>query len=155
MTIINQTNDGLYSQLIVLFRAVAYSGKIEAEELIRICSPGKASGSTDLNNLRGALARWVDLGLFQRIDSRIQLDQRYVKEKGVSIDELTNKLPSFCRELILKKINALPLWGEKPGVASDFVRGISWLLAQDIYGFPTSWSSVQVVENAQIPGGEK
>jgi hypothetical protein len=145
MTILNNTSDGLHPELIVLFRAVAHLGKVDAEELIRICfPPGVVTDTLVLNRLRGALARWTELGLFVETDGHnIQLDGRFVKEKKESLDDFTNKLPSISRHLVLEEKNALPIWTESStaAVAADFVRGITWLLAQNIYGFPTTWSN--------------
>lgn len=76
-------------------------------------------------------------------------------KKKESLDDFTNKLPSFCRNLALEERNALPLWGESTAVAADFVRGIAWLLAQNIYGFPTTWTGAESIENEQIVGGRK
>lgn len=139
MTILNNTSDGLHPELIVLFRAVAYLEKVEAEELIRICFPGAVSDSSVLARLRGALSRWTELGLFVESEGFIQLDGSFVKGKKESLDDFTNRLPSFCRRLVLEEKNALPLWGDSAALAADFIRGISWLLAQDIYASPMPW----------------
>jgi hypothetical protein len=158
MTILNNTSDGLHPELIVLFRAVAHLGKVEAEELIRICFPGSVSeaSASAIARLRGALSRWTELGLFVETEGHIHLDSRYVKGKKESLEDFTNKLPSFCRGLVLEENNALPLWGESAAVAADFVRGIAWLLAQNIYGFPTTWTGgAESIENEQIVGDRK
>lgn len=156
MTILNNTSDGLHPELIVLFRAVAYLGKVETGELIRICLSGAASDTSVLNRLRGALSRWTELGLFVENEGHIQLDSKFVKKRQESIDEFTCQLPSICRRLVLEKKNIFPLWGESSAVASDFARGITWLLTQDIYGFPTTWTGgAEDIEREQIIGGEK
>lgn len=156
MTILNNTSDGLHPELIVLFRVVAYLGKVEAEELIRICFPGAVSDASVISRLRGALSRWTQLGLFAETKGDIYLDDRFVKVRKEEIDDFTCKLPAFCRHLVLEEKNALPLWGESSAVAADFVRGITWLLAQNIYEFPTTWTGgAENIENVQIVGGKK
>ena len=156
MTILNNTSDGLHPELIVLFRTVAYFGKVEKEELIRICLPGTGTDTSAFNRLRGALSRWTELGLFMETGDHVQLDSRFVKGRKNSLDDFTDKLPSFCRRLVLEEKNAFPLWGESAAVAADFIKGIAWLLAQDIYGFPTTWEDgAQNIGDEQISGGKK
>ena len=46
--------------------------------------------------------------------------------------------------------NCHPLWGINPGISADFVRGSAWLLAQNIYGFPSARSGVEPIEVAQM-----
>lgn len=139
MTILNNTSDGLYPELIVLFRTVVFLGKVESDELIRVCMPGADLDGSERTRLRGTLSRWIELGLFTEIDGHIKLTEKFRFSKGESLDDFANKLPLYCRSLIFDKKNSLPLWGDSIGVAADFVRGITWLLAQDIYDFPTTW----------------
>lgn len=156
MTILNNTSDGLHPELMVLFRAVAYLDKVEVGELIRICSPGAVSDTSVLNRMRGALSRWTELGLFVENGGHIQLDGRFVKKRQESLDDFTYQLPTFCRRLVLEEKNSLPMWGESSAVAADFARGITWLLAQNIYGFPTTWTGgAEDIEKEQMVGGEK
>ncbi len=153
MTIINYASDGLYPELIALFRAVAHLGTVDRKAVIDLCSPVTLGDTT---RLRGALARWTDLGLFFSEAESLRISERFGKQKrGESIDELTARLPAACRTLMLEAPNCLPLWGESPGIASDFVRGAAWLLAQDIYTLPTSWSDVEPLQNAQVSAANK
>src|SRR5262245_30672343 len=117
MTIVNHPSDGLYPELIVLFPAVASHGPVDAEELIRICS------SDHPTCLRGALSRWTQLGLFVENEKNVTLDARFAKQRSESIDSLTERLASFCRELILLPTHSLPLWGDGAGLTADFTRG--------------------------------
>lgn len=145
---INFPTDGLYPELIVLFRAVASYGPVDSEELISVCS------SSNPMRLRGALSRWTQLGLFVGNEKSITLDSKFGRRRSEPIDLLTERLPGFCRELIFLPINALPLWGEDAGPTADFTRGIAWLLAQNIYGFPTTWDDgAEREEQRQITGG--
>jgi hypothetical protein len=157
VTIINQTNDGRYPELIVLFRAVAHLREVQSDELVRICFPDFTT-NTEIKaqvRLRAVVSRWTELGLFINNDGKIQIDSQFTKGKKESLEEFTERLPSFCRQLVFNKKNCLPLWGESDGVSADYVRGITWLLAQDIYGFPTTWDGfAEDVERTQFTGGK-
>ena len=72
MTIINYTSDGLYPELIVLFKAVAFSNQIEIDDLIDACFPpiDKVDDEARKNKvkeirgrLRGALSRAAASGM--------------------------------------------------------------------------------------------
>jgi len=151
MTILNYPSDGLFPELIVLARTVAYSKSITRGELLSLCSAGSTV------RLSASLSRWTVLGLFVERNESISLDQPFLPKRGQSLDDWTDQLPAICRALVLRPANCQPLFGEKVGDSADFVRGVSWLLAQDIFNFPTTWSSkdhidVEHVELAQIHG---
>ena len=152
MTILNNTSDGLHPELIVLFRAVAYLGKVEADELMRICLPESVSDTVASNRLRGALLRWTEMGLFIEQGGYFRLEDKVVKGKHESLDDFTNRLPSICRRVVLEEKNILPMWGESTATASDFAKGVTWLLAQNIYGFPSTWVEVEKIANVQLVG---
>lgn len=152
MTILNNTSDGLHPELIVLFRAIAYLGKVEADELMRICLPESVSDTAAPNRLRGALLRWTEMGLFIEQGGYFRLADKVVKAKHESLDDFTNRLPSICRRLVLEEKNILPMWGESTATASDFSKGVTWLLAQNIYGFPSTWDEVEKIANVQLVG---
>lgn len=148
MTIVNYENDGLYPELSVLVRTVADIGPIDAEELVKICSVDTPK------RMRNALSRWSQLGLFESRDNGIVLGDRFAAKKRESGEMLADRLPGICRDLIFAPEHCLPLWGaEDAGITADFVRGMAWLLAQDIYAFPTAWSDgAEAVEQRQITG---
>lgn len=153
MTILNNTSDGLHPELIVLFRAVAYSGKIGADELMRICLPETISDTSVSSRLRGALLRWTELGLFTEQEGVYRLEDKIVKGRQESLDDLTRRLPAICRRIILEQKNSLPLWGDSSATASDFAKGVAWLLSQNIYGFPSTWSGgAENIANEQLVG---
>lgn len=153
MTILNNTSDGLHPELIVIFRAVVYLGRVDADELMRICLPETVSDSSAPNRLRGSLLRWIELGLFVVNDDHIQLDGKVVKGKHESLDDFTRRLPTICRRLVLEKKNALPIWGDSSSAASDFAKGITWILCQNIYGFPSTWDGgAENIANEQLVG---
>ncbi len=153
MTILNQASDGLYPELIALFRAVVSGGPIESEELIRICSAS--------DKPRSALSRWVDLGLFTVDNNVVKIEKQFAPKRGESLDSITSRLPAICRKLMLEERHCAPLWKNGPatedgnGRTADFARGLSWLLAQDIYSFPlvVSAEAVEAEEHRQIKSG--
>lgn len=161
MTILNNENDGLYPELIVLFRAVAYCKSIPSGDLINICSP-VTDKYDSAKRLKGALLRWEGLGLFDRDQENIRIKSELLPKKNkVSLDSLTENLPVITRQLLLKEENCLPLWddiidSEKGnGTSADFVRAISWVLSQDIYNFPKVWREVESIESSQVLNGKK
>lgn len=162
MTIINLESDGLCPQLIVIFRAVAYSGKINTEELLRVCYPGTVPDSSVSNRLRGVLSRWTELGLFSKENEEVSLNKPFTKPRGMTIDALTEKLPSFCRSLVMQPQNCLPLFPdggirEEEGVGrcADLIRGLSWTLAQNIFNLPVTFDKqIETLEGTQTIGGK-
>lgn len=154
MTIVNYASDGLYPELIAIFRVVAHVGTIDTKAILDTCYPGAAKDPSNLVRLRGALSRWTELGLFDSTSGSVKISERFRKDRRETLNDLTGRLPSFCRVLLLEEHNCLPLWGESQGIAADFVRGGAWLLSQDIYGFPTAWSEVEKIQNAQISAGK-
>jgi len=149
MTIINIPSDGLYPELIVIFRLIASLGETEKNTIIEICSRGSTS-SESITRLRGALLRWTNLGLFSEENSVLKINDKFSKSKRESLDDYTARLPSFARTLVFERQNCHPLWGKSPGISADFVRGSAWLLAQNIYGFPSARSGVEPIEVAQM-----
>lgn len=155
MTIINLATDGLHSQLIVLARMAAKFGPINSEDLIRVCTaPGDDGNDRDTTRLRATLARWLELGLF--IEEANGISVNLESKRGTTIDELTDRLPAFCRRLVLQEQHCLPLWGtgddptEKGvGRAADLARGLAWALAQDIYDLPDSGNKIESLDRSQ------
>lgn len=147
MTIINQASDGLFPEVIVLARTVAHLKSIARDQLLEQCSWGESS-----TRLSGALSRWCALGLFVERDDAVEMNEGNAPRRGETLDQWTDRLPSIMRELVLMPRNCEPLFGSDVGTSADFVKGIGWLLAQDIFGFPTSWSSAEEVELAQVQG---
>lgn len=162
MTILNNENDGLYPELIVLFRAVAHCKSISSSDLINFCSP-VTDKSDNTKRLRGALARWEGLGLFVLDQDKIQIRPDLLPQKNkISLDALTTNLPIIIRQLLVKEENCLPLWDDTSdsekgnGTSADFVRALSWVLAQDIYNFPKVWDGeVENLASTQSLNGKK
>lgn len=148
MTILNHTNDGLYPELIAIFRLVSHLGTANRDECIDSCNPEVHKEAP--TRLRGALTRWSALGLFQTEDENVRINDRFKRKRGESLNAHSARLPIACRSLVFEESNCLPLWGETTGIAGDFVRGAAWLLAQDIYGLPESFdNAIENIQNEQ------
>ncbi|MEI7637696.1 MAG: protein DpdG [Syntrophus sp. (in: bacteria)] len=160
MTILNIENDGFHPQLIILFRFVAKSKSVSENELLESCSVD------DGKRLRSCLTRWTQLGLFTNSENSISINDSFAPNKKESIDNITNRLPSVCREILLTPEYCLPLWSQDDrtqreyleqnvGTCADFVRAISWLLSQDIYTFKNTWENhVADLEKLQVTSGK-
>jgi hypothetical protein len=151
VTIINQTSDGPYSQLVSVFRALLSDGPLAVEELKRICAIST-----------GVLSKWTEVGLFEELDGALKVTGAFPRKRGESLDTLTERLPYVCRHLLMDESHYAPLWPVAggttdigTGTTADFIRGITWLLTQDIYTFPSGGSAatVESIEQKQTTGG--
>lgn len=148
MTVLNSASEGLPNELIVLARACFEAGPILREELVELC---EMDGQT---RLRGCLSKWTALGLFVLHDDKVEISSE-VKGAGEGVDAWTERLPSFCRTLVFKRENYQPLFGEDAGTSADLVKGLAWLLAQDIFALPDSWDGVGKLEVEQLEDAHK
>lgn len=144
MTIINHPSDGLYPELIVLARLLAFDGPMARDELLTLCMPG------DEARLRGALSRWITLSLFEESQKGVGINKEFSRKRGESLDQWTARLPGFCRSLVLSPKHCQPLFGENDGVSADFVRGMTWLLTQDIFSLPRTWNEIEGLQREQV-----
>jgi hypothetical protein len=149
VTILNYPNDGLPPEFIAIFRVIAHLRIADKKSVIDSCLYGPNTHKEAATRLRGALVRWTDLGLFKADADSIQVSDPFRQKRGESLDDLTARLPARCRSLILEERNCLPLWGEGVGIAADFVLGAAWILAQDIYQLPTSWTDIDPLQSQQ------
>ncbi|MBT8534819.1 hypothetical protein G6725_02200 [Polynucleobacter paneuropaeus] len=159
MTLLNNTNDGLHPELIVLFRTVAYFKSIPYEDLVNLCLP-KIMGENDESTktrMRGSLNNWIKLGLFKRNGDNVELIDQFERIKKSDIDAHTNELPHIAMEFVCLPKNATPIMDNtrNQGVSGDFILGASWVLAQDIYNFPTAWAEVESLVNEQSTGSTR
>jgi hypothetical protein len=149
MTILNYPSDGLYPEVIALARVAAHEGPIDEQTLLRIVRVYERNS----DRVSGGLSRWSKLGLFDRDGERVELSKAFSRKRGQSLDEWTSQLSDVFRMLALKESNCLPLWGTEQGLSADFVKGIAWLLAQDVFQLPRAWKGgIEALEDAQIKG---
>lgn len=154
MTILNNPSDGLHTELIVLFRTIAYFKSIPYDDLLNICLPKIMGGNDDEAirvRLRGALNNWIKLGLFEHNGDNVELITRFKKIKKSDIDSYTNELPQHALEFVCLINNAQLILEDPPnqGLSGDFIRAASWLLAQDIYSLPDRWDDVENLSTKQ------
>lgn len=149
MSILNRTNDGLFNVLIVLYIIVHKTTTIEKERLLDRCVPG----SLDRKMANQTLNRWQQLGLF-----KIDEDQNVsiAKDYNLPSKDVQSYLPSMLRTIVLDARNNENFWDSEKSLSADFTRGLSWLLAQDIYKFDTqNHATVQSAEFEQIRDANK
>jgi hypothetical protein len=158
MTILNNDSDGLPPELIVLFRAIMFEKNISINDAIDACR----SPNVSEKRLRGALTNWENLGLFKVDLDKLTVNPALLENANkVTINQLTDKLPSITRQLLMKEENCLPLWSNQPelekgvGRAADLVRALSWYLAQDIFTFPIEWDAINKIESEQLIDGKR
>lgn len=158
MTILNLASDGLPPILITLARLVAQNKNISRDDLIKISAPqsGLVSEADNHPRVRATLSRWINLGLFIEDAERIRLSVELTR--GESVDQYTDRLPTICRNLALRREHCEPLWStdgteKSTGSTADLCRALSWWLAQDIYAVPTAPESIESLATAQVKPG--
>jgi hypothetical protein len=149
MTLLNSASEGLPSELIVLARACAECGPIERDELVNICAVDGRG------RLSGALSRWTSLGFFVETEERIALSEVARRSPRETLDAWTARLPGVCRRVALAEPNCSPLFGEKAGTSADLVKGLAWILAQDIFCISGTWKEIDGLEAQQLASAEK
>ena len=162
MTILNNENDGLYPELIVLFRTVIFEKNITRDDLIKLCSPENKD-----KRIKGTFAKWHKLGLFEEKNDCITINAEFLSaQKNKTIKDVTSSLPRIALEVLMKKENSIPLWSEQvdanaetgekgAGETADLVRGLSWLLAQDVFSFPVFFKDINKIEGEQLLNRKK
>lgn len=147
MTILNRPSDGLYNVLISIYKVLDKYGSKSKEELKSLLSPGEISDAQVTNTLN----RWIQLGLFAEDKESVCIRDEYARNKNETLDDFISRFPFILRDLIFLKKNNDNFWNSSQSASADFSRGMSWLLAQDVYSFPTnSHDAVQKVEISQL-----
>jgi len=147
MTILNRPSDGLFNILIVIYKTLALKGGQSRERLESVCAPGEISKE----KIGQTLNRWTQLGLFEDQDGKFSIVTEFKLPPKKISEEIGVKLPLFLRKLVFSETNNENFWDSAGSLSADFTRGIAWLLAQDIYSFPTmNHDDVQEIENQQF-----
>lgn len=136
MSVLNQASDGLYTVLIVLVRALIRLGPMSREQLLTAC--GALDGIIEPSHLTRTLNRWTELGLFATQDSLVVLSPPHGDELGKTADEAELRLPAVARAIALSAENNTRFWEAEGAKSADLCRGLSWLLAQDVYTINTN-----------------
>lgn len=149
MSILNMPSDGLFNVLIVLVRALVRFGPKSRDELLGSC--GANVSSIDPKQLNQTLNRWMELGLFELEADQVRLNEAHRKTLGKIPDLAELKLPGIIRSVALRPENNLRFWESEGNRSADLNRGLSWILAQDVYSIDTgSHQLIQKLENEQI-----
>ena len=148
MSILNRPSDGLFNVLITLVRCLVTYGPMPAEKLINLCAPPSVCDQARANQ---TMTRWIELGFLAKGDAdEIALADEYsgsLTKKSHSNQAIAGVL----REVVFSESNNKRFWNEEKNRSADFTRAVSWMLAQDVYGFqPTSHETVQEVEFSQL-----
>lgn len=152
MTILNRANDGLFNLMLVLYEVVLKGGKQSREEVLNTCTPA----GIDSGKIGQTLNRWLELGLFNEADKVISIAKPYIVDKKLSTIEIRDSLRKITRKIVFNEDNNKNFWDSEKSKSADFTRGISWLLAQDVYTLSTNNHTViQNLEIAQLPDESK
>lgn len=157
MTILNRESDGLHSILLTLAAVVAREKAIDKDDLFAICTPPESKEPS--SRLRGTLAKWTAIGLFQEDAGKVRLSIDI--KRGESSADFVDRLPSHCRRLAISLENGMPLWAASGGVSeegvgrtADLCRGLAWCLAQDIYTLPSTYAEIESLILGQVKPGK-
>ena len=137
MSVLNQASDGLYTVLIVLVRAIVRLGPMAREEFLAACG-ARLEGVVDPKQLNQTLTRWIELGLFAMQDNLVVLASLHGEALGKTPEEAEDRLPKVARAIVLSAENNARFWEAEAAKSADLCRGLSWLLAQDVYTTNTS-----------------
>jgi hypothetical protein len=145
MSLLNLTNDGNHSVLIVIFKLFLASKKaLTLENIANLCAPGE-TGSKE--KVRQTLNTWTDLGLFEVSSKEVVKIAPSIKKQ----DRIMEKLPSLLQGIVLDPENTPDLRANELAKAADFTRALSWLMAQDVWKVDLSnWDTVQALFQKQM-----
>lgn len=147
MAILNRPSDGLFNVLIAIYKVLAHYGPLSKEDVKTLVAPGDVTDS-QVNN---TMNRWTQLGLFCGDGATVSIEAEFAPGEGEELDEAVRRLPATLRTLVFRQENNANFWDSERSASADFSRGISWLLAQDVYSFATnSHTTVQKVEEMQL-----
>lgn len=145
MTVLNTANDGYYSNVVAICRAVAAQPRLPRERLQTICAAGAGSDQ----RTRQTLNRWIELGLLREDGASVVFaDPDLV---GRSPADVAGRLPAAMRRIVFAEGNNERFWESEASQCADLVRGLAWLLAQDVYTAGiTSYAKAADLESRQV-----
>lgn len=149
MSVLNQASDGQFNVLIALVRASIRFGPRERGDLLALCGAG-VSG-VDASRLNSTFLRWTELGLFEAPGGQTVICEPYRGRLGKDVAKAESRLPAIAREIVLRADNNQRFWEAEGNKSADLTRGLSWMLAQDVYTIDTSsHAKIQGLESSQI-----
>ena len=154
MSILNMPNDGLFNVLIVLTRALVHLGAMQRDDLLKAC--GNDLDVIDSKQLGQTLNRWIEFGLFVSEGGKIGIHGSYRARLGKTADIAETRLPKVLREIAFAPENNARFWSSEENKAADLCRGLSWILAQNVYGIDTSsHAPINKLEGEQVSDTNK
>lgn len=149
MSVLNMPSDGLFNVLIVLVRALVRLGPKPRNELLTAC--GAELALVDPKQLNQTLTRWIELGLLESTERFIDIAATHRSALGKVPDIAETHLPKIVRSIALAPDNNMRFWESEGTKSADLSRGLSWILAQNVYTIDTgSHGRIQKLENDQI-----
>jgi hypothetical protein len=149
MTVLNQASDGQVNTLIMLVRTSVRFGPRSRTDLLAMC--GADLDAVDKAKLNGSFLTWSDLGLFETVGDLTALSEPYRSRLGNDVRKAEARLPSVAREIALLPENNARFWEQKNSKSADLSRGLSWMLAQDVYALDTSnHDAIEALEAIQV-----
>lgn len=142
-------SDGLFNVLIVLVRALVRLGPKSRDDLLKAC--GSDLDIVDAKHLNQSLTRWIELGLFAVEGGVVVLRDPYRSQLSRTTDTAEARLMKVAREIALAPENNARFWESEENRSADLSRGLSWILAQDVYSMDTSsHQKVATLESTQV-----
>lgn len=154
MSILNMESDGLPHQVPIAVGALRTFKCQSREDLMQICAPELVVPRDKRSRMSGILNRWTAMGLFTEADS-FGLAPSHQDLLKVPEESLARELRKRMCSIVLAPENNTNFWNDKEMLAADFTRGLSWLLAQDIYQPPTGHKSAEDLEKLQFRNSDK
>jgi len=144
MSILNNSRPNL---LVVQFKYLQWKPKIKKDDLVAVCAPQEVvnNKANFINTLNAA----IEIGLFSEQNGELNIAPSLDKKVRSKKDGL-NHLPQTVCKLIMETDGA-SMWKEAnsdPG-GRDFIRMLSWSLAQDICKFPKEYTTIERMRNRQ------
>jgi hypothetical protein len=154
MGILNQTSDGLYSMVAVIYRLLVHEGPMPAEEIVRSCTAGIETGKPGQPSLKTTLTRWQALGLFEVSNGGVVRIARGCKPQDPLADDvnLTEALRHTILRIVFRPENVADIWSTEG--SSDFARGLAWWMAQDAWSTDMSTPQLLILETSQLADGD-
>src|SRR5262249_18608779 len=135
---------------IVVCRALNELGTADLDDLLNLCGPSDLI--EDSTRVRQTINRWTQLGLIVKEDNAYRFAEKLAKRASPTEGaEFLNRLRRRCRAVVLDEANNARFWDAEASRSADFTRGVTWLVAQDVYAFPqTGNADLLALESAQI-----
>jgi hypothetical protein len=153
MTLLNRPSNGHVPTMMILWRALRVFGPMRRADLEALCRPrGVHEDPVAMKVFKGTFATWRSLGMFEleNDDDPVRLAPQFASIASTD----TERLRTAVLELLLQPENSpalLEVSAEENSRASDFVRVVSWALAQDPYRL-AKWEQAQALTTADEQG---